>query len=61
MNVYKVSARQVYGTWHDFNFVTASNHKDALLSALHDMEIPEGDDRITFTVFQENPINKRKK
>lgn len=59
MNVYKVSARQVYGTWHDFNYVTASCPKDAIISALHDMDIP--DDKITFTVYQENPINKKRK
>ena len=61
MKVYKVSARQVYGPWRDFNFVPASSHKDAIIAALRDMDIPDGSDRITFTVYQESPINKKKK
>ncbi len=58
MKVYKVSAKHCWGPWKDFRFIYAGSKKQAILSALEEIDIPEAqNEKILITVSQEGTIN----
>lgn len=58
MKVYRVSAKHCWGLWSDFRYIYAKSKKQAILSALEEIDIPEAhNEKILITVSQEGTIN----